>query len=51
MNDMYIVATVAILGLSSLGTAALAKGINGKLLTSVVGAICTVVGFAFGQAV
>lgn len=51
MNDMFIVAVVAIAGLTSLGTAALYKGINGKLLTTIVGAVGTIVGFAFGQSI
>ncbi len=51
MNDIYIVAGIAIGALTALGCMALYKGINGKLLTSVVGTICTIVGFCFGQAV
>ena len=51
MNDMFLVATAAIIGLSSLGTMALYKGINGKVMTTVCSAIVGVVGFCFGQAV
>lgn len=51
MNDVYIVAGVAIVALGTLGSMALYKGINGKLLTTITGTICTIVGFAFGQAV
>ena len=51
MEDVYIVVVVAIAGLSSIATAALYKNINGKLLTTVVGAITAVVGFCFGIAI
>lgn len=51
MNEVYMVVIVAIVGLSSLGTTALYKGINGKLLTTVCSCIVGVVGFCFGQAV
>ena len=51
MNDVFIVAGIAIGALTALGCTALYKGINGKLLTTVCSGIMAVVGFCFGQAV
>ena len=51
MQDMFIVALVAIGCISGIGAMALYKGINGKLMTTIVGSVMGIVGFAFGQAI
>ena len=51
MSNIFFVAGIAIVGLTALGCMALSKGINGKVLTTITGAITGVVGFCLGQTV
>lgn len=51
MEGPYLIAGIGVIGLSALGSIALYKGVNGKLLTSISSTIALVVGFCFGQAI
>ena len=43
MDRSIVVPIVAIICIAALGITALMKGINGKLLTAIVGAICFII--------
>ena len=49
MQDVMILAIVGLVCLTALEIGAIYKGFNGKLMTTVVGSICVLVGFGFGK--